>query len=112
MYFRCRRVPIWNNIRSGRKNWQRFARPAIARLCAPVRAFESAVDAIVGGDLAGLAALLKSEPALVRERSTREHRSTLLHYVSANGVEDYRQKTPANIVQIAKLLLDAGADVN
>jgi ankyrin repeat protein len=48
----------------------------------------------------------------VRERSTREHRSTLLHYVSANGVEDFRQKTPTNIVEIARQLLDAGADVN
>jgi ankyrin repeat protein len=48
----------------------------------------------------------------VRARSTREHRSTLLHYVSANGVEDFRQKTPKNIVEITKLLLKAGADVN
>jgi ankyrin repeat protein len=36
----------------------------------------------------------------------------LLHYVSANGVEGYRQKTPKNIVQLTKVLLDAGADVN
>jgi ankyrin repeat protein len=33
-------------------------------------------------------------------------------YVSANGVEDFRQKTPQNIVEIAKLLLEAGSDVN
>src|SRR4030095_2705051 len=39
-------------------------------------------------------------------------RSTLLHYVSANGVEDFRQKTPKNILEITKLLLKAGADVN
>ncbi len=48
----------------------------------------------------------------MRARSTREHRSTLLHYVSANGIEDFRQKTPTNIVEITKLLLNAGADVN
>jgi ankyrin repeat protein len=48
----------------------------------------------------------------VRGRSAREHQATLLHYVSANGVEDYRQKTPKNIVEIARMLLDAGADVN
>lgn len=74
--------------------------------------FEAAVDAIVDGDAAGLEELLRQDPNLVRARSIREHRSTLLHYVSANGVEDFRQKTPKNIVQIAKLLLNAGADVN
>jgi hypothetical protein len=36
----------------------------------------------------------------------------LLHYVAANGVEDERQRTPANIVYIAERLLDLGADVN
>jgi len=45
-------------------------------------------------------------------RSTRDHHSTLLHYVSANGVEDFRQKTPPNIVEITNLLLDAGAEVD
>ena len=49
---------------------------------------------------------------MIRQRSSREHRSTLLHYVSANGIEDFRQRTPPNIVDIARLLLDAGADVN
>ena len=37
-------------------------------------------------------------PELIRQRSSREHRSTLLHYVSANGIEDFRQRTPPNIV--------------
>jgi len=36
-----------------------------------------------------------------------DHEST----VSANGVEDFRQKTPENIVAIARVLLEAGADV-
>jgi ankyrin repeat protein len=48
----------------------------------------------------------------VNARSLREHRSTLLHYCSANGVEDYRQTTPANVVAMARMLLDAGAEVN
>jgi ankyrin repeat protein len=56
--------------------------------------------------------LLRANPKLARARSTREHRSTLLHYVSANGVEDFRQSTPKNIVEITRLLLQAGADVN
>jgi ankyrin repeat protein len=32
--------------------------------------------------------------------------------VSANGVEGYRQKTPKNVVEITKFLLDAGAEVD
>lgn len=74
--------------------------------------FETAVDAIINGDAATVQNLLREDPELVHARSTRPHRSTLLHYVSANGVEDSRQKTPQNIVEITKLLLDAGADVN
>jgi hypothetical protein len=77
-----------------------------------VAKFELAVDAIVEGDLAGLASLLREDPDLVRARSTRQHHATLLHYVGANGVEDYRQKTPPNIVSIAALLLDSGAEVD
>ncbi len=75
-------------------------------------AFESAADAIVRGDLATLERLLVEHPDLVRERSSREHRSTLLHYVSANGVESYRQRTPPNILAITRALLDAGAEVD
>ncbi|HXB69366.1 MAG TPA: ankyrin repeat domain-containing protein [Candidatus Acidoferrales bacterium] len=98
----------------GFASWPKFIKhlEAITRANSPVSKFEEAVDSIVSGDLAGLAKLLTGNPDLVRARSTREHRSTLLHYVSANGVEDFRQKTPKNIVEIAKLLLTAGADVN
>lgn len=74
--------------------------------------FEAAAEAIVTGDLVTLRRLLRANPKLVRQRSTREHGATLLHYVSANGVEGYRQKTPKNIVEITRALLDAGADVN
>ena len=74
--------------------------------------FETAVEALVAGDVATLRQLLAAHPGLVRERSGREHRSTLLHYVSANGVEQERQKTPSNIVEITTLLLDAGAEVD
>src|SRR5205823_1062064 len=40
------------------------------------------------------------------------HRATLLHYVAANGVEGYRQKTPKRAVEIATALLKAGADAD
>jgi hypothetical protein len=78
----------------------------------PDARFEAAADAIVSGDIRTLERLLRDEPELVRARSQRTHHGTLLHYVAANGVEDFRQKTPANIVDIAKLLLDSGANVN
>jgi Ankyrin repeat len=74
--------------------------------------FEAAASAIVDGDIKTLKRLLQLEPALVRVRSAREHRATLLHYVSANGVEGYRQKTPRNIVKITEMLLQAGAEVD
>jgi ankyrin repeat protein len=95
-------------------SWPKFAQhlEALARANSPVSQFEAAVEAIVSGDSATLEKLLGENPELPRARSAREHRSTLLHYVSANGVEDFRQKTPKNIVEIAKLLLKAGADVN
>jgi hypothetical protein len=79
--------------------------------------FESAVEAVVDGDLAALEVALRRNPALVRARSGRVccfdppmHRATLLHYVAANGIEGYRQKTPPNAVEIARALLLAGAE--
>lgn len=84
-----------------------------------VNRFERAVEAVIDGDLDALRALLKDDPELVRARSTRVtcfdppvHGATLLHYVAANGVEGYRQRSPANAAEIAKTLLEAGADPN
>ena len=74
--------------------------------------FESAAEAIVAGDRDVLEALLREDPALAGARSARRHRATLLHYVAANGVEGWRQRTPPNAVDVARLLLDAGADPN
>jgi hypothetical protein len=58
----------------GRRRW-----PGRCRIQTPAR------------DLEGLRALLDREPVLVRARSPREHRCTLLHYSGANGVEQFRQ---------------------
>src|SRR5687768_12709475 len=74
--------------------------------------FERAVDAVITGDATTLAALLRDDPGLVHERSERAHHATLLHYISANGVEDERQITPPNALAIAKMLLDAGSEVD
>ena len=77
-----------------------------------VSKFELAVNAVVTGNVATLESLLLENPALVRARSTRPHHATLLHYVAANGVEDDRQKTPKNAVEVATVLLKAGAQVD
>ena len=74
--------------------------------------FEVAADAVVDGDLARLASLLRGNPALAHARSARIHRATLLYYLAANGIEDFRQRSPANAPEIARLLLDAGAEVD
>src|ERR1041385_3224461 len=74
--------------------------------------FEAAADAIVTGDVSELKRLLREKPELTRHRSAREHRATLLHYCSANGVEGYRQKTPKKIVEITGILLKGGAEVD
>jgi hypothetical protein len=98
----------------GFESWPKFALhlQQLAQSKSATYQFEAAADAIVSGDAAKLKHLLRDNPELVRARSTREHRATLLHYVSANGIEGYRQKTPKNIVAIAKMLLDAGAEVD
>ena len=92
---------------------------AVTREDSPVARFESAVEAVIDGDISALASQLRQDPALVRARSTRVthfdppvHRATLLHYVAANGVEGYRQRTPKNAVDVAGMLLQAGAEVD
>src|SRR5256885_6418289 len=93
------------------ENWDQFAAFAEAMKDSRslVAQFEAAVDAIIVGDTATLEQLLRANPSLVRARSTRRHHSTLLHYVGSNGVEGVRQRTPNNNVNVAAVLLDAGA---
>lgn len=76
----------------------------------PIVTFETAVDAVVDGDLARLQSMLVEHPELPHARSTRRHHCTLLHYIGANGVEGVRQKTPANALEITRTLLEAGAE--
>jgi hypothetical protein len=98
----------------GFDSWPKFARQIeqLARSSGPDFMFESAVDAVVAGDVQTLMGLLGSDPGLARATSARIHRATLLHYVAANGVEDFRQRCPANATEVAGELIDAGADVN
>src|SRR5438045_4131677 len=67
---------------------------------------------VVSGDTTTLRQMLQQDPELVQAHSTRKHHATLLHYIAANGVEGARQKTPQNAVEVAKILLDAGAAVD
>jgi len=72
--------------------------------------FSRAVEAVTGGDEAGLRELLRRHPRLVHERAEADHDATLLHYVGANGLEI--QRSPANAPAIARILLEAGAHVD
>ena len=74
--------------------------------------FEKAVDAVISGDTETLKSLLGKSPDLIRMRSSRAHRAMLIHYVAANGVEDERQRTPTNAVDVANVLIDAGAEID
>lgn len=75
------------------------------------------MEAVIHGDISALESALRDHPELVKARSTRitphdppVHGATVLHYVAANGVEGYRQRTPKNAVEICKILLKAGAE--
>jgi hypothetical protein len=98
----------------GFASWPKFAShlKALHDRTSPIAAFEAAAAAVVSGDTRTLGRLLRAHPRLTHARSTREHGATLLHYVSANGVEGYRQLSPENSGDIAEMLIAAGADVN
>src|SRR5215468_4272224 len=109
----CGETPLTHAVRDGADAIADRLRRAGAVPQEPVdlaELFEDAADAVVDGDLVKLAALLDREPRLIHARSLRDHRCTLLHYVAANGVEDERQRTPANAPAVAELLLARGAD--
>jgi hypothetical protein len=103
------------------ESWPRLVEyvEAVTEEGSRVARFEAGVDAVISGDLDTLGTLLRADLDLIRGRSTRVthfdppvHGATLLHYVAANGVEGYRQKTPANAVDVARALLQAGAEVD
>ena len=72
--------------------------------------FEAAVDSALEGNIADLTAALAETPGLVTQASSFGHCATLLIYLAANGVETWRQVVPANVVEVAELLIGAGAD--
>jgi hypothetical protein len=101
------------------KDWSSLAEfvEAVRERGSAVSRFERAIEAVIDGDLDALRQLLTEDPSLINARSTRVtcfdppvHGAMLLHYVASNGVEGHRQRSPKNAVDVAKMLLDAGAD--
>jgi hypothetical protein len=76
----------------------------------PTPRFERCVDDILAGDVEAVTGSLRAYPDLVTMRSHWGHRATLLHYLAANGIEIYRQRVPARAPDLARLLLEHGAD--
>src|SRR5207253_2564444 len=78
--------------------------------------FDDAVAALEAGDLRRLDTLLTEHPELARARTNLEPPyhyfagATLLHHVAWNPSR--RAPVPPNIVDVARLLIDRGADVD
>jgi Ankyrin repeats (3 copies) len=75
--------------------------------------FRRAVNLIDAGDVAGLRAYLDQHPKLVRQRVEFEggnyfRNPSLLEFIAENPVRN--GKLPENIVEIAKVILDAGPE--
>ncbi len=76
-------------------------------------AFRRAVDLIDAGDAAGLREHLRRHPKLTRQHVVFEgmnyfHNPTLLEFVAENPIR--HGKLPGNVVEVAKVILDAGVD--
>jgi hypothetical protein len=87
------------------------SRPHHERIVDPV--FRRAVDLIDAGDVVGLGAHLKRHPAVTRMHVVFEggnyfRNPALLEFVAENPVR--HGKLPKNIVEIAKVIIDAGVD--
>jgi ankyrin repeat protein len=86
------------------------ALPAQERIKDPV--FRKAVDLLDAGDAPGLRAYLQNHPGLVSQRVTLDggnyfQNPSLLEFSAENPIR--RGKLPQNVVEIAKIVLDAGA---
>jgi hypothetical protein len=86
-------------------------RPCHERIEDPL--FRRAVDLLDAGDIAGLKAHLDQNPHLVRQRVAFEginyfRNPSLLEFVAENPIR--RGTLPPNIVAIAKVILEAGAE--
>lgn len=79
--------------------------------------FAAALKDVFSGDVTSLASLLDQHPELVRQKYDGDsppydgllHGATLLHHIAGNP---FLEHLPENIVDVARTLLEAGADVN
>ena len=77
--------------------------------------FDAALTAVDDGDVDRLRGLLAADPSLVHARTNLDppygyfSGATLLHHVAGNPYRD--KPLPPNVVDLARVLLDAGADV-
>jgi ankyrin repeat protein len=82
----------------------------------PHPGFDAALAALDAGDVDWLRRLIAADPSLVHARTNLGppygyfSGATLLHHVAGNPYRD--KPLPPNIVDIARVLLDAGADVH
>lgn len=80
--------------------------------------FRAAVDAMDGGDIDGLRELLRSHPKLISRRAEEDgwfggpnfRRPALLHFVA--NYPRRREAMPPRTLEIAEVLLDAGAEID
>lgn len=106
--------PSWTRLkrhiekptRIGQLNW-----PHHERIEDPI--FRHAVDLLDAGDAAGLRKFLNEHRKLVQQHIAFEgwnyfHNPTLLEFIAENPIR--RGKLPENIVEVAEVILDAGAD--
>jgi ankyrin repeat protein len=102
--------PNWAQLKDRVERGQRIAR------LTPHPRFDEALAALKAGDIERLRDLIATEPDLIPARTNLEppygyfSGAMLLHHVAGNPGWD--RPLPQNIVEVARLLLDCGADVN
>lgn len=72
--------------------------------------FQDALQTILKGDLDGLTRLLDDAPDLVHARTQPPANATLLIYTAFNGFDEVCFPAPKETPQLAKLLIERGAD--